>query len=414
MFQPLESCRICGHRELAPILDLGEQALTGVFPCSVAEPITRGPLQLLKCHGEGSCGLVQLRHSYDSAEMYGANYGYRSSLNRSMVQHLGAKVAGLLERFPPAPGDLVLDIGSNDGTLLSFYPEPLRLVGMDPTAAKFREFYQPRIEVIADFFSASAFAARFGGAKAKVITSIAMFYDLNDPTAFVRQIAEVLDDEGVWHFEQSYLPLMLARNAYDTVCHEHLEYYALRQIEWMLARCGLRLLDVELNDVNGGSFALTVGKVGSRHTANAAAIDRVRAAEAAAGLDTLAPYRAFEQRVFAHRAALLALLQRLAGEGATVFGYGASTKGNVILQFCGLTAAQLPCIAEVNPGKYGCVTPGSHIPIVSEHEAHERRPDYLLVLPWHFRENLLAREKEFLARGGRMIFPLPEIDIVGA
>jgi hypothetical protein len=345
--------------------------------------------------------------------MYGANYGYRSSLNRSMVRHLGEKVNALITRFPPAEGDIVLDIGSNDGTLLSFYPEHLRLVGMDPTAAKFREFYQPRIEVIADFFSAATFAARFGDAKAKVVTSIAMFYDLEDPMGFVGQIMRVLHDEGVWHFEQSYLPAMLARNAYDTVCHEHLEYYGLRQIEWMLGRCGLRLLDVESNDVNGGSFAVTAAKASSSHTPNAAAIAAARAREESERLDSLDPYRAFEKRVFEHRAKLTALLDRLASEGATVFGYGASTKGNVILQFCGITAARIPCIADVNPGKHGCVTPGSHIPIVSEEEAHARQPDCFLVMPWHFRQNLIEREAKFLARGGRMIFPLPEIEVVG-
>lgn len=412
--QPLQSCRICGNRDLVPILDLGQQALTGVFPGRSDDPVTVGPLELLKCHGDSACGLVQLRHSYDSREMYGDNYGYRSGLNRSMVRHLETKVRGLLDRHPAGPADLVLDIGSNDGTLLSFYPPNLRRVGMDPTSAKFREHYAEGIEVITDFFSASAFAERFGNAKARIITSIAMFYDLDDPTAFVRQIAEVLHDEGVWHFEQSYLSAMLARNAYDTVCHEHLEYYSLRQIEWMLDRCGLRVLDVALNDINGGSFAVTVGKVGSRHIPNSASIDRFRAEEARSGLDTLDPYRAFEQRVFAHRDALVALLLRLAGDGATVVGYGASTKGNVILQFCGLTPALLPCIAEVNPNKFGCVTPGTHIPIVSENEAHQRRPDYLLVLPWHFRDNLIEREAQFLSRGGRMIFPLPEIDIVGA
>jgi NDP-4-keto-2,6-dideoxyhexose 3-C-methyltransferase len=313
---PTESdrCRICSNRELVPILDLGEQALTGVFPRSAVERVTRGPPQLVKCHGDGRCGLVQLRHSYDCAEMYGENYGYRSSLNRAMVRHLGAKVGAFLARFPPVPGDIILDIGSNDGTLLSFFPEHLRLVGMDTTVATFREFYQPRIEVIANLFSASAFSARFGREKAKIITSIAIFYDLEDPIAFVRQIAEILHDDGVWHFEQSYFPTMLAQNGYDTVCHEHLEYYSLRQIEWMLSRCGLRLLDVQFNDINGGSFAVTAAKNGSRHASNIAGIAAVRAAEAAADLESLEPYRAFEQRVFAHRDLLLALLDRLAGE----------------------------------------------------------------------------------------------------
>ena len=217
-------CRICHCQTLVPLLHLGQQSLTGVFPASSDEPITRGPLELVKCHADGGCGLVQLRHSYDAAEMYGANYGYRSSLNRSMAAHLEVKVAKLMALMPPKAGDLVLDIGSNDGTLLSFYAPDLVLVGMDPTAAEFRKYYRPDIKVLTDFFSAAKFKAQFGGRKAKIITSIAMFYDLDEPRQFVEQVAEILDDEGIWHFEQSYLPTMLAQNAYDTNCHENVEY----------------------------------------------------------------------------------------------------------------------------------------------------------------------------------------------
>lgn len=413
MPREISSCRICHHRQLVPLLHLGEQCLTGIFPKSPDEPITRGPLELVKCDGDDACGLVQLRHSYDSAEMYGADYGYRSSLNKSMVAHLRAKVAKLTAMAPPQPGDLVLDIGSNDGTLLSFYPPGLTVVGMDPTAAKFREFYQPHIEVIADFFSAASFKAQFGTRKAKLITSIAMFYDLDEPMRFVEQVAEILDEDGIWHFEQSYLPAMLAANAYDTVCHEHVEYYALGQIQWMMDRCGLKIIGIEQNEINGGSFAVTVAKTSSRHREDTAAVAAMLAAEARQGLHTLAPYEAFRSRVFHHRDALLALLADLSRQGASVLGYGASTKGNVILQFCGITTAQIPCIAEVNPDKFGKFTPGTHIPIVSETEAHAMKPDCLLVMPWHFRDNLVKREAAYLQRGGRMIFPLPEIQIVG-
>jgi NDP-4-keto-2,6-dideoxyhexose 3-C-methyltransferase len=260
-FRSIESCRICGNTELVPVLNLGEQSLTGVFPRSRQQPITRGPLELVKCHGSDDvCGLAQLRHSYSSAEMYGDNYGYRSSLNRSMVGHLRSKVESLRKIVDLKPGDVVLDIGSNDGTTLSFYPDDLTRVGMDPTAARFREFYKPGIHVIPDFFSAERFQQELGNRKAKLVTSIAMFYDLEEPLEFVRQVAAVLDDDGIWHFEQSYMPSMLTQTAYDTICHEHLEYYGLRQIQWMMDRCGLRIIDVQLNDVNGGSFAITVAR----------------------------------------------------------------------------------------------------------------------------------------------------------
>ena len=412
MPREISSCRICNNRQVVSLLHLGEQCLTGIFPKSPDEQITRGPLELVKCDGADACGLVQLRHSYDSAEMYGADYGYRSSLNKSMVEHLRAKVAKLTAKVPPQPGDIVLDIGSNDGTLLSFYPPGPTAVGMDPTAAKFRKYYEPHIEVIADFFSAANFKARFGAGKAKLITSIAMFYDLDEPMQFVAQVAEILDDDGIWHFEQSYLPSMLAANAYDTVCHEHVEYYALAQIKWMMDRCGLKIIAVELNDINGGSFAVTVAKASSRHREDTAAVAAMLAMEASQGLHTLAPYQAFRERVFHHREALLALLAELSRQGASVLGYGASTKGNVILQFCGITTAQIPFIAEVNPDKFGRFTPGTHIPIISETEAHAMKPDCLLVMPWHFKANLVQREAAYLQRGGKMIFPLPEIQVV--
>ena len=181
----------------------------------------------------------------------------------------------------------------------------------------------------------------------------------------------------------------------------------------MTDRCGLKIIDVELNDVNGGSFAVTVAKSGSPYKANEEALQRILAQEEAAGLGSLKPYEVFRERVFEHRDQLNALLESLSKEGAKILGYGASTKGNVILQFCGITPERLPVIAEVNPEKFGAFTPGSHIPIISETEAHAMRPDYLLVLPWHFKANLLQREADFLARGGKMIFPLPKIEIVG-
>ena len=413
MPREITRCRICGNRTLVPLLSLGEQPLSGVFPRDQSEQPTSGPLELVKCDGGDACGLVQLRHSYDSAEMYGAGYGYRSSLNKTMVEHLQAKVEKLRRKVALNSGDIVLDIGSNDGTLLSFYPTEAVCVGMDPTAAKFREFYRGHIHVIPEFFSGAAFKAHFGSGRARIVTSIAMFYDLEDPTAFVRQVAEILDDEGVWHFEQSYLPAMLSQNAYDTVCHEHVEYYSLAQIRWMLDRCGLKIIAIETNDVNGGSFAVTAAKSSSSFPEDTAAVRAMMKSEHDQGLHTLKPYHEFRERVFHHRDKLLATLADISRHGAKVLGYGASTKGNVILQFCSITTAQIPFIADVNPDKFGKVTPGTCIPIISEADAHAMKPDYLLVMPWHFRDNLVQREAAYLQRGGKMIFPLPEIEIVG-
>jgi cyclopropane fatty-acyl-phospholipid synthase-like methyltransferase len=406
-------CRICGNPDLSPILSLGDQYLTGIFPRSPDDKITHGPLDLVRCTGEGNCGLLQLGHSYDSEEMYGENYGYRSGLNKSMVSHLKAKVEQLMGKLSLSDGDIVLDIGSNDGTLLSFYPESVQRVGMDPTSEKFLKYYKKGIEVITDFFSVEAFQKRFGLQKAKVITSIAMFYDLEDPMKFVRQIVDVLADDGIWHLEQSYMPLMLQENAYDTVCHEHLEYYGLHQIKWMTDRCGLRILDVETNYVNGGSFAVTVCKNKAPYTTKSSAVEAMLDSEIKAELHTAKPYKKFREQVFAHRDELRELIGRLIAEGSKILGYGASTKGNVILQFCGFTPREIPAMAEVNPDKFGAFTPGTIVPIISEAEAHAQKPNYFLVMPWHFRSNLLEREKTYLNQGGKMIFPLPKIEIVG-
>ena len=410
----IAACRCCGNTKLESILSLGNQELTGVFPRSAGETVTSGPLEVVKCFGAEACGLVQLRHTYDSSEMYGDNYGYRSGLNQTMVRHLGSTVGAILEKYPVADGAIVLDIGSNDGTLLSFMPKRAKRVGMDPTIVKYGEYYQPGIHAIPQFFSAATFREHHGEQRAQIITSIAMFYDLEDPLAFVRDIAAVLSPTGVWYFEQSYLPTMLSQNAYDTICHEHLEYYALRQVQWMMARCGLRVIDVQLNDVNGGSFSVTACHDGAPLSANREAIDAIEAQERSDKLDSLEPYAAFRARVAAHRDELKSVIAGIRSRGGSILGYGASTKGNVILQYCGLTTADIPAIAEVNPDKFGAYTPGTHIPIISESDAHARNPDYFLVMPWHFRENLIQREAAYLGQGGKMIFPLPEISVVEA
>jgi hypothetical protein len=389
-------------------LHLGEQELTGVFP-HPGEHVTSGPLELVWCPDSG---LLQLGHSFDPGEMYGDNYGYRSGLNASMVRHLTQKI-GFLEKLADLkPGDTVLDIGSNDATSLKAYSTSgLTRIGIDPTGMKFKEYYPDDIRLVPDFFSAANFH-KVSADRAKIVTSIAMFYDLDNPIAFARDIAEVLAPDGVWHFEQSYMPAMLRTVSYDTICHEHLEYYSLAVVEKILDAAGLRLIDVQMNSVNGGSFAVTAGHKASQRGANDAVIDWLLGQEDRMGLNTVRPFREFEDRVFRHKADLVRLLQALAADGKKVLGYGASTKGNVTLQFCGITEKEVPAIAEVNPEKFGRVTPGTRIPIVSEAEARAMNPDYYLVLPWHFKEGILQREQDYIARGGKFIFPFPEIEIV--
>jgi hypothetical protein len=409
-YRQIDACRLSGSDHLVPVLNLGHQDLTGVFPKRADEHLTRAPLELVWCP---ESGLLQLRHSFEPSEMYGENYGYRSGLNQSMITHLTEKMHALETLAGLSSGDVVLDIGSNDATSLKAFRTPgLRRVGIDPTGTKFSAFYPEEIRLVPDFFSTEAFNAA-GFDRAKLVTSIAMFYDLESPMEFARQIEEVLAEDGIWHFEQSYMPSMLRMNSYDTICHEHIEYYSLGVVRRIVEGVGLQLLDVRMNSVNGGSFAVTAGRPSNtRIRPNHAVIDWMLEQEERMGLSTPKPYREFEERAFRHRDDLRRLIDALNADGKTVVGYGASTKGNVMLQFCGLTSSAIPAIAEVNEDKFGHVTPGSHIPIVSEAEARAMNPDYFLVLPWHFKEGILRREKAFRDAGGKFIFPFPEIEII--
>ena len=409
--KPIVKCRVCGNTELVEILDLGEQYLTGSFPrTNAGEGLTIGPLTLVKCHGGNeSCGLVQLLHSYDASEMYGADYGYRSGLNYRMVQHLERKVKEIQETVSLDNGDIVIEIGSNDGTTLGFYPENLTLIGIDPTAGKFTNYYKKNIRVIADFFSENLIRSEIGNKKAKVISSFAMFYDLEDPVSFAQQIRNLLSNDGIWVFEQSFLPAMIEANAYDTVCHEHIEYYGLKQIVWILEKSGMRLIDVHINDTNGGSFSVIATPQISNLKTNIANISQVKHVEEMTDINSLETYTKFAQRVKRSKDEIIRTLESFKHQDKRVSALGASTKGNVVLQYCGITTELIDQVGDVNPDKYGCFTPGSWIPIKSEPEVLDSFPDALIVLPWHFRQFFVDRPN---FSGRKLIFPLPNLEIV--
>ncbi|MDP2282435.1 MAG: class I SAM-dependent methyltransferase [Methylotenera sp.] len=410
MYKKIEKCRICGNTHLECVLDLGEQMLTGVFPKDKNAKVTTGPLRLVKCLGDSdACGLVQMEHSYDLGEMYGENYGYRSGLNASMVAHLNSKVERILKLVELKVGDLVIDIGSNDSTTLQAYPTsgPV-LVGVDPTGIKFHSYYPQHIQLIPDFFSAALVKEKFPEKKAKVVTSFSMFYDLEDPMGFMQQVYEVLADDGIWVFEQSYMPTMLDTNSYDTVCHEHLEFYALRQIKWMADKVGFKILEVEFNDVNGGSFSVTVAKANGDFSVNPS-VQKILDDEVTIGLDTLTPYQEFAERVVATKIELLNFIKTAHSNNQTVSVLGASTKGNVLLQYCNLTTKDVEYVGEVNAEKFGCFTPGTWLPIIPESELLSKKPDYLIVLPWHFKQFFISNKK---LAGMKLVFPLPNLEVV--
>lgn len=385
-------------------------ALTGVFPKDENEKVPTGPLDLIKCN---NCDLVQLGHSFDLSQLYGQHYGYRSGLNGSMVRHLNSKVQEILKKIDLVKGDLVIDIGSNDSTTLRAYPDrSLDLIGIDPSAAKFRSYYPSDVRLLVDFFSAKRIQEAVGTKKAKIITSIAMFYDLEDPVGFMKEIAQVLSETGIWVFEQSYLRSMIDSNSYDTICHEHFEYYGLKQIQLMAEKPGLKILDVEFNEVNGGSFSVTAAHKSNTLPQNTRLIQTTIEEEEKTGLFTPQTFLDMMKRVEFYKQSIKEFFAQADSDKKNVLGYGASTKGNVLLQYCGITSAELPCIAEVSEDKFGAFTPGTTIPIVSESTARKMNPDYFFVLPWHFRAGILQREKAFRDAGNHFVFPLPEFSVV--
>jgi hypothetical protein len=409
MFKSINKCRVCGNSNLVAVLELGEQALTGVFPKSIDTQITSGPLTLVKCAGSGRCGLLQLAHTYPMDEIYGSNYGYRSGLNPSMVNHLKSKVEKIKSLGIIDKQDFIVDIGSNDATTLKHYNlDDCNLVGIDPTANKFKEYYTDNIQLLSDFFSSAKYLTISNGQKAKIITTFSMFYDLENPLAFMREIVDILEDDGVWVFEQSYMPLMLTTNSYDTVCHEHLEYYSLSQIMWMTEQVGMKIIDVELNNVNGGSFSVIAQKKMGSMIATTS-VQQVLDSEITQNLDDLQTYVDFALRITESKNALLKFIEKIKCNGGTISALGASTKGNVILQYCGIGPSMIESIGEVNLDKFGAYTPGTNIPIVNEEIIIASKPDYVIVLPWHFREYFDSQDKYSELN---LVYPLPELSFV--
>jgi NDP-4-keto-2,6-dideoxyhexose 3-C-methyltransferase len=343
--------------------------------------------------------------------MYGTTYGYYSSISPMMVSHLEGISRKILDLAKPRAGDLVLDIGCNDGTLLNLLGgRGLERVGMDPSAKKFSSNFQPDLKVAFDFFSEKGAREIVGNRQFRAISSIAMFYDLDDPISFMRQIRALLVPEGIWFLELSYFPLLLTQLTYDQVCHEHVTYPGLRQMDWMLKRTGLKLLDLSFNDINGGSIFIAAGRDDGPHAPNAPLVRATLEQEAA--LDETAPFRRLAQRVSAHRDEVRHFLGLAKAAGKKVYGYGASTKGNIVLSHCGVKNGDLIAIGDRNPEKDGLVTPGTRIPIISHEKLRKAAPDYLFVLIWHLRREVIRDEVVFLKRGGRMVFVLPRLHVV--
>jgi len=409
-FKKISCCRVCKNTKLDTCIDLGEQFLSGIFPSSVDKSMPNAPLELVKCSTSNSgCGLIQLNGTYDLDTMYGSNYGYRSGLNSHMIEHLNNKARKINELYNDKDSNIILDIAGNDGTFLSFFDQKDNLISIDPSADKFAEFYSEHVSYISDFFSSSLFKNKFKNKKAKIITSFSMFYDLENPCEFSREVNDVLDpNDGVWILEQSYAPQMYKMNSFDTICHEHLSYYCIKQLKYIMDSSNFKIIDIEMNDINGGSCSLTVANKKSKYVECIDKINHWIDYESKLRIDELSTWKAFDKKIENNKRDFYEILANIKKNGNKIAALGASTKGNVTLQSWELTNKDIDVIGDVNPDKWGKFTPGTWIPIDNEINVLSQY-DYFVILPWHFKKFFLDNKK-FI--GKTFIFPLPTPKII--
>lgn len=411
-YESLTECRICFSRNLESVIKLGDMALTGKF-YGPGEEVPVGPLTIAFCN---SCGLAQLAHSYNVKDLYSEGYGYRSSLNSSMSSHLQDVALRCLNIVDAEDDDIIMDIGSNDGTLLKhfFYNSRryLKFIGVDPLARFMMEGYPDNCTILPYFFDEELVYSSDLQNKIKLITSIAMFYDVPDPVEFAKGIYSALKPGGFWVTEQAYLPSLIKNNAYDSICHEHLEYYTLKDFENIAKRVGFSIYDVHLSETNGGSFLVVLQKPDcSVVDIPLRSVQDLHEFEHDSNFGMMEPLYSWSDSITNHISNLKSYLHSLHDSGKKVICYGASTKGNVLLQSIGADPELICAAAEINEDKIGKVTPGTNIPIISDAEARAMKPDYWLVLPWHFRDDILKRER---GKEIPLIFPLPKIEVIEA
>ncbi len=412
----ISKCRVCGNPDLDPASDIGEQYLSSIFPenLNYREDLRKYPLDMVLCRKDAGgkyCGLLQLGHQLDLSDMY-KHYPYTSSANAAMKKILEDVVETGTALGHLKSGDTVLDIGCNDGTLLSFMTgKGYSLVGIDAAQNIQPVFQSQDFKFARGFFDSQKFKS-LSSKKASLIFSIAMFYHLDDPVAFCREAAECLDDNGAWIIQMAYLPAMLETRMYDNIVHEHNGYYGIETMRWVMRQAGLEIFDALLNDVYGGSFRVFVKKKNCTRFAETDRLKDLLVREKKAAIFSLETYRDFDRNIQKTREDLRTLLRKIKSEGKKVWVYGASTKGNTILQYCGLGAGDIEAAADANPFKFGRYMIGSDIPVKSEDEMRKARPDYLLALPYSFARSFMKREDALVRGGTKFIVPLPEVEIL--
>ena len=404
-YKKISRCRLCYSKKIKPIIDFGPICLSSVFPYKNSQYNKITPMIFGICK---NCKLSQLLHNYDPKELFNDDYGYRSGINKTMVRHLTGVTDAIKKTIKLKTGDYVLDIASNDATLLKSYKSSrINYVGIDPTINKFKKFYPKNFKTRSKLFSGQAYLSLSKKQKAKVITSIAMFYDIQNPNKFVSDIKSILHEKGIWVMEMYYLPILLKYNAYDSICHEHITYLSFNHINYLCKKNNLKIFKTSLNSMNCGSIRYFICHKDAKFKLNFSSIQKCKKLEKV--LSNEKCLYNFKKRIQFLSNKLRSTIKRLKENKKTIHIYGASTKGNILIQYTKLTTKEIDFAADRNPLKWNRKMPGSNIPIISENKSRLKNPDAYLVLPWHFKKEFIKREKRFLSKGGQLIFPLPFI-----
>ncbi len=422
-YKLLQCCKVCGSPALTDVISIAPQFLSPTFTRDNAEEgelaNIRVPLTMTLCDrgkNPDGCGLLQLREEVEPDLLY-RRYFYRSATSETMQNDLREVIADIRSRLALQAGDIVVDIGANDCTTLGFYPADIKRVGFEPARNIDWSGVDKSITIINDYFNAAAFRKQFGDAKARAVGCNAMFYDLPDPNGFTAEVKSMLAPDGLWCIQLSYLPFMLTNMNFYDICHEHLSYYSLAALQKLMERNGLTVVDASTNAVNGGSLRAFIAHAENpamQTTAGSDNLARLAAAEKDLKLEDPQTFRAYFEKIEDLARRVRGYLDAELKVGKRVFGLGASTKGNVLLQLFGITKEMMPYISERNPEKVGLRTLGTDFELISEERARELKPSTMLVLPWYFKKEIVAREQGYMKEGGKLLFPMPHAHVVTA
>ena len=404
----IKNCRNCKNTELFDLFSLGKISFTGRFPNTIRQNVPKAYLNVLMCK---KCKLVQLDRNFDLNYLYGKSYGYRTGINKTMTDHVKKIVRKCSTLVKLKSKQYVLDIGSNDATLLNFYANDIIKVGVDPLVNKYKKFYKKINYKISNFFKIKDIEKIKIKKKFKIISALSVFYDLRDPNKFIKEIKKILDDKGVFVLEHVDLYYIIKNNIFDTICHEHLIFYSSKIIIEMMKNNGLKVFNHEYNEINGGSsrYYICHSKANFKVSKN---IKKVLLRENLQGIELKKTYKLFFTKILNEKIKLIKLIKKIKNEEQDIHGYGASTKGNVLLQFYNINNKVVNYIADRNPLKWNSFTPGTKIKIISESQSRKIKPHFYLVLPWHFKNEILIREKNIRKKGTKFIFPLPKVRVV--